>query len=71
MIHINTDEGALVDGDTGKLYRPPCFKELVQYINYIEGRGHAANTQNILKTVIAGEKFITKMIAANQARCQT
>lgn len=69
MIHINSKERVLVDGDNGDIFHPSCFDTLVLYISYIKGRNHEKDqqyTQNILRRVMDGEPVISKMIEQAQ-----
>jgi len=71
-IVINLKERALVNLKTGEVIRPSCFDDLAALHNYMlqSGKGYEKQAEQMLKDVFKGEKVITKMVAAMQAKVE-
>ena len=65
--HLDHEEKAIVQSETGALVRPNCWIDLLPYHSYLSSKeGRKKEAQMLLRDVFNGEKVISKMIAHSQ-----
>lgn len=61
MIHLNFDEKALVDSETGRIVKVDCFSTLAIMYSYLKQKGHCKAAKALLKDAFNGKKVISEM----------
>lgn len=61
MIKINQKEKALVNSETGEIFKPTCFDTMSVLHSYYESTRRYVEARTLLEDVFAGEKVISNM----------